>query len=283
MIRLSYNNDLRGIISLWQEAFGDSESDILFFLNSHYNPENTVVYEYNNEIASVLFLIEGNMHIKNVDYPSYYLYAACTLKKYRGKGLMSEMLDFAKKIAASRNYFFIALKPAEESLFDYYSRFGYKTVFKKKTVYINNLSENCINEIPLQNSDTINFESRDIFFENTDYFKWDKPSFDFAVKHHEYYGGKTISNCNGYLLYSMNDGVLTVKESTFSELEFINVIKNIAFENSISSVQADLLFNSFNENCKSDIIDSGMILPLCKKAESIIKTLDNAYLSLTLD
>ena len=283
MIRLSDNNDLKGIISLWQEAFGDSESDILFFLNSHYNPENTVVYEYNNEIASVLFLIEGNMHIKNVDYPSYYLYAACTLKKYRGKGLMSEMLDFAKKIAISRNCFFIALKPAEKSLFDYYSRFGYKTAFKKKTVYISKLFDNGINKIPLQNSDAINVEIRDSFFENTDYFKWDKPSFDFAVEHHKFYGGKVFGGCNGYILYSVIDGVLTVKENTFPELEFINVIKNIALEKNISSVQADSSFYSLNENFKSEIIDSGMLIPLCPKAESLIKTLDNAYLSLTLD
>jgi hypothetical protein len=55
MIRYSDKNDLNGIIRLWHEAFGDSENEIRFFLDSCYIPHNTVVYESDGEIASMLF------------------------------------------------------------------------------------------------------------------------------------------------------------------------------------------------------------------------------------
>ena len=132
MVRLSTPNDLNGIVSVWKEAFGDSEKDIRFFLDNHYKADNAVVYDSNGEVASVLFLIDGFMHIKGKDYPSYYLYAACTMKKYRGRGIMSEMLEFTKNIAFNRQKIFVALKPAEDSLYNYYSRFGYQPVFSKK-------------------------------------------------------------------------------------------------------------------------------------------------------
>ena len=64
MVRLSTNNDINGIISVWKEAFGDSESDIRFFLDEHFKPDNTVISECEGEVASVLFLLFiGNMCI----------------------------------------------------------------------------------------------------------------------------------------------------------------------------------------------------------------------------
>ncbi len=70
IIRLSHKNDISGIISLWSESFGDSEEEIMFFIKNKYIPENTLVAELNGEIASVLFLLDGKMCIKGVDYPS---------------------------------------------------------------------------------------------------------------------------------------------------------------------------------------------------------------------
>ena len=70
MIRLADKSDIKGIISLWNEAFGDSEEDIMFFLNNRFVPENTLVYESDGVIASVLFLLEGDMRIKGRDFSS---------------------------------------------------------------------------------------------------------------------------------------------------------------------------------------------------------------------
>ncbi len=282
MIRLSQSTDINGIIRLWNEAFGDSEEDIKFFLDARYIPENTVVYEYNGIIASVLFLLDGNMHIKGSDYPSYYLYAACTLKDFRGKGIMGEMLSFSKNLAAFRNKYFIVLKPAEESLYGYYERFGYKSLFSKKTVRltVNNqsLSKNMNDSI----SDSELFKIREKAYKDTDYFKWNNDDIDFAIRHHKYFGGNFILKSNGYMLYTQDSDKILVKESTFTTINEMLDILNQTISSDVGYIEIDLPYAFDCESAKYDIIKSGMLLPLNNKAENVA-SINNAYLNLTLD
>ena len=56
MIRFATENYINGIINLWNEAFGDSEEDIKFFLKNKFIPENTLIYESDKEVVSMLFL-----------------------------------------------------------------------------------------------------------------------------------------------------------------------------------------------------------------------------------
>ncbi len=269
MVRLSTHKDISGIVAVWKEAFGDSEKDIRFFLDFHYKPENTVIFDFDGEVASVLFLIDGDMHIKGKNFPSYYLYAACTLKKFRGMGMMSEMLDFAKNLAYQRNKFFIALKPAEDSLYDYYFRFGYQSVFSKRII---NFSRN----------DSLEFNSNNKTVDY-DYFRWSEKSVEFAIEHHKYYGGYIIGDSNGYILYSINNHILNVKKFTFPAEEFLKKIKNAASYHGVESIRVELPYNSDLDLKDSEIVKSGMLLPVSEDAEHLIKTIKNAYLSLTLD
>lgn len=282
MVRLSTSCDIDGIVAVWKEAFGDSEKDIHFFLDAHYSPENTVVYDYNGEIASVLFLIDGDMHISGVDYSSYYLYAACTLKKYRGRGMMSDMLDFSKHIASERNKYFIALKPAEESLYNYYSRFGYKPVFFKKILSFNAKTDSDYFYAFIDNNSSLN-ELRNNSYYNYDYFKWSNDSVDFAVEHHKYYGGNLICGCKGYILYSVYNDVLHVKETTFPYDEFEKAVNSLMLDLCIEKVSVELPFDFDFNSYNSEITKSGMLLPLSEEADIIIKNINHAYLALTLD
>lgn len=283
MIRLSKTDDIPGIITLWKEAFGDSDEDVRFFLDAHYKPENTVVNDCDGIITSVLFLLDGYMHIKGCDYPSYYIYAACTLKEYRGRGQMAKLLDFAKKLSQNRKKYFISLKPAEESLFDYYSRFGYKTVFHKKTAVFN-CADFCTNANIISESD--DFELSDIrnsFLNENDYFKWDQYSVDYAVKQNEYYGGYIFKSCKGYALYSVNEEVVTVKENTFTPDLLVDVTNTIADRHGLNSVKAEFPVSFNTSDNIFEISKSGMLLPLNDDADRLISLIDNAYLGLTLD
>lgn len=281
MIRLSKEFDIEGIIKLWNEAFGDSEKDIKFFLSAHYIPENAVVCEIDGIIVSVLFLIDGEMHIKGNDYPSYYLYAACTLNEFRGRGIMSEMLEFARSVSEKRNKYFIALKPGEDSLYGYYSKFGYKPAFSKKVaeIVINRQEKNENSEF---NTGFDFVKLRDCALVFFDYFKWNEKSIDFAVKHHKYYGGRAIFNRKGYALYSVENDFFRVKETTFTSISDLKYILDSENLDSIT-IQVELPYNSDTENYKFKTISSGMLLPLNKDAEKLSLTLNNAYLALTLD
>ncbi len=282
MIRLSVTTDINDIILLWSESFGDSFEDIKFFLDEYYLSDNTVVCEYNGKVVSVLFLLDGDMHIKGIDYPSYYLYAACTAETYRGKGIMANMLEFAKLLSRERKKYFIALKPAEESLYNYYSKFGYKTVFSKKIAEIRfDFSAN-IKEFSdiLFNNDYYGLRYK--AFVDFNYFKWNRKSIEFAIRHHKHFGGEFFASADGYILYSIDDNSVHIKENTFSSVEEITECLN---RNNIASkydsIIIDLPYGFNHDKCK--VVDSGMLLAVNNDANELIDNLSDAYLNLTLD
>ncbi len=282
MIRISDKSDINGITNLWKEAFGDSEREIMFFLDNRYKPENTLVVEENGKIASMLFLLDGEMKINNMCYPSYYLYAACTLKEFRGRGHMASLLSFAKETALKRNVDFICLLPAEDSLYKFYEAHGYKAVFRKKvytfthdnTAENSNISTDSISDIE---------EIRNKAFNNINMFKWDNESLKFAFEHNKFYGGQAIINREGYALYNVSDQQIYVKEFTFTG-NVDAVLSNIMLSHSNTiKIILDLPVNIQTTSDDYEIIDSGMALAVNNKAEIILNDVKDAYLGLTLN
>lgn len=272
MIRLYNENDINGVIRLWEEAFEDSENEIRFFLDGCRKPLNTLIYEIDNEIASMLFLLEGDMHFEGKDYPSYYLYAACTLKKYRGRGLMAELLSFAKETANKNGKYFICLKPAEKSLFDFYGKFGYKTAFFVKITECNtkntsvNLSDRNVSPEYLRNS----------AFKEHNYFKWDRQSIEFAFLHNNFFGGITFETCKGYSLYTYDDTKTIVKETTFTSVD--EVLNSIGYNKNLT----EIIFPPWIDG-EGEIRPWAMITAVNDDGKKMIDFIDNAYLGLTLD
>ena len=127
MVKFENEKLQKQAVSLWQEAFGDSEEYISFFLGTHKGCTFVPLTE-NGELVSGLYLIDGRLN--GVD--GFYLFAAATFEAHRSKGCMARLLGLAAEKAKEKSKSFIALVPAEQSLFDYYSRFGYKTAFYAK-------------------------------------------------------------------------------------------------------------------------------------------------------
>ncbi len=284
MIRFATNNDISGIISLWQEAFGDSAEEIKFFLDNKFKPENTLIYEESGEIASMLFLLEGEMCISGKDYPAYYLYAACTVQKYRGRGIMSALLKTAEKTASERNIRYICLLPAEDSLYDYYARFGYQAVFSKKilTISADEIAENIEFDFDIT-SVADPEELRESAFKDVDRFKWNNNDINFAFEHTEMYGGHRFVARNGYLLYSANEQKAHVKECAFTHKNLIEVAAYLIRKHGVNEVVFSLPFYPEYLIGKTEIKNSGMLLPIDYEAENLIHNIKNAYLGLTLD
>lgn len=132
MIR--YTDNSADIIKCWEEAFGDSYDEILFFINNAQSSKCLAYYD-GEEIASMLFLVDCK--VKLLD--SKYIYAACTLKKYRQCGYMSRLLKYAQE-----NYNSICLIPAEEWLIDYYFKRGFTNKISIDNIVFNQTDE--INE-----------------------------------------------------------------------------------------------------------------------------------------
>ena len=108
-------DDKKQIISLWQEAFGDSEEEIIFFLDNCKH-KKCVGLCSGKELYSMLFLVDCTVDGESAEY----IYAASTFKRRRGNGDMSKILEYCRN-----NYPVICLIPADEELVKYYKKRGF--------------------------------------------------------------------------------------------------------------------------------------------------------------
>lgn len=119
------------VISLWQEVFGDSKEDVLFFLNNCEN-KSCLCAEKNSDLMSMLFLVDCE-----IDGEFYkYIYAACTSKNARKLGYMSKLLEYCNS-----KYDNVLLIPADEKLADYYFKRGFTHKININNILFNESGE----------------------------------------------------------------------------------------------------------------------------------------------
>lgn len=112
---IKYVDELDDMISLWQEAFGDSREDVIFFCRNVKDAKCLGYYE-DDVLASMMFLVE----CKVSGFTAAYVYAACTDKRFRQQGKMAELLLWCKTNLDIP----VCLLPANEHLIDYYKNNG---------------------------------------------------------------------------------------------------------------------------------------------------------------
>ena len=113
---ISFCEDKNEITRIWKKVFGDSEEDILFFLENCKNARCIARFE-KERIASMLFLVNCSVGGKS----GAYIYAACTEKELEGRGFMTSLLDYSKTLG----YAYLCLIPANDALIDYYKKRGF--------------------------------------------------------------------------------------------------------------------------------------------------------------
>lgn len=118
MIRLAKSEDIYEVSKILIDSFEiDNIDEILVMIEPF---ENMFVYELNGKIVSVASAIPFNVRNKK----GRYIYAVATDFNHRGKGYAGEVLNYIKEYY--RNCAdVLLLRPAEESLFDYYRKNGF--------------------------------------------------------------------------------------------------------------------------------------------------------------
>ncbi len=129
---IKYTDKKSDIIELWQEAFGDSFDDIDFFIKNVKNARCLAFYDEDN-IISMFYLVECTHNGK----PGEYIYAACTKNEFRKKGIMSELLNYAKNNSKD----FVCLIPANENLVEYYKSRGFVHKTEIESIEFNQIQE----------------------------------------------------------------------------------------------------------------------------------------------
>ncbi len=124
MITYADKSRLSEIRKLWDIAFGEDAAFNDFFFENIF--ERALVYLKNNKIIAMTQTIP--YEIAEVG-KSTYIYGATTHPKYRGLGIMGELLERSFELDRQNGFAGSFLIPANEGLFDFYAKFGYQKAF----------------------------------------------------------------------------------------------------------------------------------------------------------
>lgn len=291
MIEFALKKDFKEIVKLWNISFGDSVATIERFLHTFFTDRNCLVFREDSSIISMLFLLESEVVSDSFTHPAYYIYAACTDPEHRGKGVMSQLLRYTIDFAAKEKKNFLCLVPGEEYLFEYYSRFGFKKIFKRKEFILSRsimalLSENGAETC--QPSIKSIKALRDKALATGSRLLWDENVIKYAIEENERSGGVSVfvqknEEFIGYAVYKVKDDVVIIKELCVQKRCFgllanilVNQIQGDCFQ---FSLPLDFPFSADNSTVK----DNGMILPLNSVGATAFETMFHAFIGFTLE
>ncbi len=127
MLRKCNANDLPQILELWNTVFNEDEKFTKWYFDNIFNPEYTIAVFEDSKLISMLQMLP--YEINSFGKVSY-IFGACTYSEHRGKGLMAKLIAFSEKLDRDSGVTASILIPQEKSLFDFYKRFGYESLFK---------------------------------------------------------------------------------------------------------------------------------------------------------
>ncbi len=131
MFRKAENSDIIMLTALWEEVFLDDSKFIIDCIKSFAGIENVYVAQTKEkEIEAMMMAVPCYLNEKK----GAYLYALATKKEARGKGIMSGLMDFAKKDYEKDGAAFSVLVPAEAGLIPFYEKRGYNDLISLRYI-----------------------------------------------------------------------------------------------------------------------------------------------------
>lgn len=126
-IEFARQEDREELKEVYHACFpGDPDSFWDFELDCRMQADNILVYREQGRIISTVQVLPEQLVVNGKNYPVQYIYAAATLPEAQGRGLMGAMLHYAHDLARERGQRFSVLITQNDTLFDFYSKFGYR-------------------------------------------------------------------------------------------------------------------------------------------------------------
>ena len=131
------NSDIPALKGIWKKVFGDTDAYIdRYFSELFQKIQIAVLRSAQNKPVSMLSMIPVCLSTGKQKLPGHYIYAAATLPEYEGQGIMTGLLEFCCKRAAVAGDAFSCLVPASDSLFRFYEKRGYRTLFYRDWYHV---------------------------------------------------------------------------------------------------------------------------------------------------
>ncbi len=291
MIRLATAYDIPAMKSIWDDGFHDPLNYIDFIFSEVSRASDAVVFEESGSVIAMLLMIPTRFVNKGEYTNALYILGAATLKKYRGRGIMSHLLEFAEQRAKSNGAEFSILVPGERYLFDFYKKRGYNADFGVRSVKLRTGILSSIDPLPddavkidaLTNEEL--FILRDSSLVDIPHIEWSAGQLRFVMKDSEIYGDH-IAHYDGeagraYAVYNCQNGKLNVKELLGSSVNVQeSLLREIVVKNDVSRAELRLPIRSKVLPHEGSTIRYGMAKPLGDKG--FLHDIE-PYMSLMLD
>lgn len=218
-------------IALWQECFGDSRDWIEKYFEQVLKPEfNVSLTLSDGTICSSLFLLPYKMNFCGKKATLSYISGACTSVNMRHKGYMNRLMHNAIELSYRNGDCFMALLPANISLYGYYDRFGFASVFfinEQRYTSAHNFHGTGINRL-IENADTdllwkyFNKKEKDL----NGRVVHNRNDFDNILWDNAYDGGRTVAVCKAGVITGLAFIVPRNEEIAVKELFYDNDAAN---------------------------------------------------------
>lgn len=129
---MNYDRLKNEMKSLWKETFGDSAEYVSLVFDTYFSPERVFWHEEEGKLQSALTGVPYTFSTaEGRSLQGLYLCGLSTRTEYRGKGIMSDLIEKANRMAEEKGYDFTFLIPSSEGIRRYYKDRGYHDAFFK--------------------------------------------------------------------------------------------------------------------------------------------------------
>lgn len=216
---------------LFKISFFMSQEDVNFLFENKINLENCAVCLVDGQVVAALYMFDTYILQSGYFIPSYYLYGASTFPEFRNKGYMNSLINFANKVARKKSLQYSVLLPANDNLYLFYEKIGYKQFFKTRFVRLNGEELKKFSHGGVKFDKKLSFDQmsnlrKTVYCADGDIVR-DSKEIEFAVKQNNFCGGKTVFSENGYAICSIQKGNVLITEFAVNKEDFKNLIFNV--------------------------------------------------------
>ena len=210
-IKKPEQKDTERIKRLWKTCFSDDDLYIDTFFNTVYDRNFSLAVYENGEIASFMTILPKTLYINGEARRAAYFGGVCTAPDFRLRHFAADMIDAALSLSKEQGFEISYLIPFR---CDFYRKLG----FDLKS-YLCVLEGDTKELLPYKTS----FKEKECFSEIYEAFcqgrplceKRDRGDFDLTNTFMKIYGGKAFCSENGYMFYSLKDGVFRAEEIAY--------------------------------------------------------------------